>query len=178
MAAVLQDAQSVAILPTVQIFNLSGLDKLRSLLSNARRLPGSTSGLALKGAGAAHVPFLFYSSTEGRAESGLQVEVSPPEAAPASSPGDPAHRFATRIKGSVVGLQRGSETQEIRVQMDELIVTSTDQPVAILGLIPNTISLRAPASELAASPFIILSSQNFQQSYTDALVVVQFEGQH
>lgn len=170
LAETLKEAQSISVLPTLQIFRLASLDKLKALAGHGRRLPGSMVRLPLKEGVPTRIQYVFPAINNPQLEMGLRLEMSPP----VRGASDDA-RFSTRISGTLMGVQRGAETQPLTLQMDDLVESSLDQPIAILGLIPNNIFIPTQPAEISKTPFAVLGSLAFQQNANEVLLILQFE---
>ena len=170
LAESLKEAQSISILPTLQIFRLNNLDKLKALSAGGRRLPGSLVRLPFREGNPLRIEYLFPTITNPQIEMGLRLEIAYPTRGASDD-----SRFASRVSGSLMGVQRGAENQSLALQMDDLVEASLDQPIAILGLIPNNIFVPAQPAEISKTPFAVLGSLAFQQNNNEVLLVLQFE---
>lgn len=168
LAAALQDSQSLGISPAFQIFNLASVDRLKTLTSASRALPGSMN-VNIKDR-PSRKSYLVGGATAG-SPSGLIVDMGIPVAGAAGTPG-----FSMRLAIQVSGSHRDNPSQVISAQMDEVLQTSTDHPVLILGAVPTQLAFPAvQPAELTGLPFHVLTSPSFQQSATDAVLILRFK---
>jgi hypothetical protein len=165
LAAVLQDAKTASLGPNIQVFYLPNVDKLSTLVQLAHKLPGGFS-VHFKETGDQHQYLVPIAGTESAY--GLSLAFYPPAVAP-------NERFAIRVVGTSIGLQKGS-AEPVRSQIDDSLITAPDQPAVLVGLIPNNLTIPGPPNEIADSPMSVINSQPFQQNLTDAVITVQFPG--
>jgi hypothetical protein len=141
------------------------MDKLATLVQLAHKLPGSFP-VHFKESGDQHQYLIPITGTDSAY--GLSLSVYAPVAAA-------NEHFSVHFVGTSMGLQKGSTTETVHLQVDDNLITTSDQPAVLVGLIPNNMAIPGTPAELAESPLSILNSPHFQQNLTDAVITVQFK---
>jgi hypothetical protein len=168
LASALTESEGLSQTAAVQIFKIHSKEVYQNLLKGARRLPGAASlSLAFE----KHQGLSF--SVPLQTTMGLVLDVVQPSA---TGDQDPHRKPASvSVTGELIGLQKDAQDQVLHVQIDELLSMSDDSPVLIVGLIPNNLSFGPQPPDLSGTPLKVISSQNFQQNLTSAVITLQYK---